>query len=106
MKNEKELNSYKGKTNAGYLIIKSVVFENDTGFIVGENLEAPNPYVTWKFNTDSKNPEKIDCYWGHYFNERQKAIDDFTNRIEEYQRQFGVDIKYTVPIVTRKELER
>lgn len=36
-------------TIQGYTIQKAVLFENGAGVALGENPNAPNPYVTWRF---------------------------------------------------------
>ena len=36
--------------NQGYVIRRTILFDNQCGFALGENAKAPNPYVTWRFN--------------------------------------------------------
>ena len=36
--------------NQGYVIRRTILFDNKCGFVLGENPKAPNPYVTWQFN--------------------------------------------------------
>ena len=36
----------------GYTIKRSILFENDRGFAVGEDTDAPNPFVSWRFKVD------------------------------------------------------
>ena len=34
--------------NAGYEIKRLLLYDDNKGFALGENLRAPDPYVTWK----------------------------------------------------------
>ena len=36
--------------NQGYAIRRVIAFDNECGFVLGENPKAPDPYVTWQFN--------------------------------------------------------
>ena len=36
--------------NQGYVIRRTILFDNKCGFVLGEDPKAPNPYVTWQFN--------------------------------------------------------
>ena len=47
----------------GYEIKRSIVFENDRGFALAENPNAPQPFVTWMF-TEGENGKR-DFYWGY-----------------------------------------
>jgi len=78
------------KINRGYEIKRSVLFENDTGFALGHNPKAPNPFVTWKFNEENG---RKDYYWGHYKNDLETATRDYEIRIAEYQGQYKVSEK-------------
>lgn len=35
--------------NQGYVIQKSVLFDNGRGFVLAESQTAPAPFVTWQF---------------------------------------------------------
>lgn len=73
--------------NAGYSIRRSVLFDNGRGFALGENPKAPNPFVTWQFAEENG---RRDYFWGHYYNEAATAVRDFTDRAENYKRQYHV----------------
>lgn len=66
----------------GYKILKSVEFSNDRGFTLAENLHAVSPYVTWQYTVDDGD---TDHYWGHYFQDKDKAEEDFNSRVAEYK---------------------
>ena len=48
--------------NQGYVIRRTILFDNKCGFVLGENPKAPNPYVTWQFNEQDGHR---DYFWGH-----------------------------------------
>ena len=73
--------------NQGYVIRRTVLFDNKCGFVLGENPKAPNPYVTWQFNEQDGHR---DYFWGHYHNEPDKAERDLHIRAEDYQRRYYV----------------
>ena len=73
--------------NQGYIIRRSVLFDNGRGFALGENPKAPNPFVTWQFTQEDG---KRDYYWGHYHNEEGAALGDFNRRVFDYERQPGI----------------
>lgn len=76
----------------GYEIKRSVLFENDRGFALGENPNAVNPFVTWQFTEENG---VRDYYWGHYKNAMESAARDYEIRIAEYQQQYKVCEKGT-----------
>ncbi len=71
----------------GYEIKRSVLFENDRGFALGENPNAVNPFVTWQFTEENG---VRDYYWGHYKNDLETATKDYEFRISDYQRSYGI----------------
>ena len=73
--------------NADYVIRRTILFDNQCGFVLGENPKAPNPYVTWQFNEQDGHR---DYFWGHYHNEPDMAERDLRNRDEDYQRRYHV----------------
>ena len=73
--------------NQGYVIRRTILFDNKCGFVLGENPKAPNPYVTWRFNEQDGHR---DYFWGHYHNEPDKAERDLHIRAEDYQRRYHV----------------
>ena len=70
--------------NQGYVIRRTILFDNKCGFVLGEDPKAPNPYVTWQFNEQDGHR---DYFWGHYHNEPDMAERDLHNRAEDYQRR-------------------
>ena len=75
--------------NQGYMIRQAVFFDNDAGFALGENPKAPAPYVTWQFTKDG---DRLDFFWGRYYNNPDRAENNFQNRITGYQHQYKVKI--------------
>ena len=73
--------------NQGYVIRRTILFDNQCGFALGENSRAPNPYVTWRFNEQDGHRN---YFWGHYMNEPDMAERDLLNRAEDYQRRYHV----------------
>ncbi len=65
----------------GYTIIERFPV-GEQGFAIGENLNAPAPYVTWQYRT----ADADHFFWGHYLSEKQKAYEDYEQRIESEVR--------------------
>ena len=57
--------------NAGYEIKRLILYDDNKGFVLGENLRAPDPYVTWKI-TEGQGRRSYD--WGHYFPTEEAAV--------------------------------
>lgn len=66
------------ENNQGYSIIERFHI-GAQGFVLGENPNAPQPYVTWQCRTDAPNH----FFWGHYFSEKEKAYRDYEERIRQ-----------------------
>lgn len=61
--------------NAGYKIIAHIPSRNDNTLnVTAYNNGAPAEYVTWKYSED------YGFYWGHYFSNREEALDDMYER--------------------------
>ena len=71
----------------GYVIRQSVLFENNRGFALGENPGAPSPFVTWQFTEEAG---RRDYYWGHYHSGQRDAEKDYSSRVSDYQKRYGV----------------
>lgn len=69
--------------NQGYRIIERFPI-GEKGFVLGYNPDAPNPYVTWQYRADD--PEHY--FWGHYYNEKEAAYQDYLDRIEQEAEQY------------------
>ena len=77
----------------GYEIIKAVMLENGRGFALGHHPTAPSPYVTWACYDDKDGQRQYE--WGHYGNDRTAMEQDFTDRVQDYQRIYNVGIRQT-----------
>ena len=75
--------------NEGYVIRRTILFDNKCGFVIGEDPKAPNPFVTWQFNEQDG---QRGYFWGHYHNTPEQAEADFQERAESYQRRFRVKV--------------
>ena len=73
--------------NQGYAIRRVIAFDNECGFVLGENPKASDPYVTWQFNM--RDGER-NYFWGHYCDDARLAESDLKNRAEDYQRRYYV----------------
>ena len=71
----------------GYAIQKTVLFENGAGVALGENPNAPNPYVTSRLQQENCTR---DYFWVHYHNTREAAEADFTDRAAIYKQLYQV----------------
>ncbi len=78
------------ETVHGYEIKRSVLFDNDRGFALAENPNAPQPFVTWQFTEENG---KRDYYWWHYMTNKAVAVRDYESRVSEYQQDYGVSEK-------------
>ena len=79
--------------NQGYSILKAVMLENGRGFALGEHPTAPSRYVTWACYDDKDGLRQYE--WGHYGNDRTAMEQDFTDRVQDYQRIYNVGIRQT-----------
>ena len=79
--------------NQGYEIIQAVMLENGRGFALGHDPAAPSPYVTWACYDDKDGQRQYE--WGHYGSDRAALDQDFTARVQEYQRLYNVGVKQT-----------
>ena len=67
----------------GYEIKRAIVFENNQGFALGENPNAPDPFVTWQFKEDQNGAR--DYFWGRYTSTLDTATRDYELRVAEFQ---------------------
>lgn len=67
----------------GYQALSSVLFDNETGFVSGENQAAKSPFSTWQLRIDHGHPE---YYTPHYHTDRESAEQDLNGRVAEYKR--------------------
>lgn len=71
-----ENNAESVRRNAGYTILQAQTVGNQE-IVLGENLNAPDPYVTWMCRNGT------DYFWGHYFSTLLSASRDYMKRINE-----------------------
>jgi hypothetical protein len=62
----------------GYEIARSIFFNNQRGFAIGHNPDAPSPFVCWQFTTENS---KREFYWGHYTNYQADAQSNYLARV-------------------------
>jgi hypothetical protein len=86
------------EVNAGYTITDRLAVGNSE-FVIAQRDEAPTPFVTWKCRAGEK-----DYYWGHYLNDRLRAVEDLCKRaldeVEylrslEHQKDDGQKVRQT-----------
>lgn len=54
---------------------------NSSGdLVVLANTGGYHPFVTWRACASDKDPNVLDCYWGHYFADLSNAVEDFVER--------------------------
>lgn len=68
--------------NQGYTILKKRCIGN-TGFALGYNSKAPQPYVIWQFCRSTPH----EYFWGHYYTDKSAAHKDYRRRIAERRRE-------------------
>ena len=66
-----------GKSEQGYEIIRLIMFNENQGYVIARNPNAPDKFVCWQFTVDEG---KRDYYWGIYGSE-QAAIDGYNARL-------------------------
>jgi hypothetical protein len=89
-----------GLKNAGYVITRAVLFDNDRGFAMAHSSTAPSNYVTWQFTNDNG---KHDHYWGRYIGSEERALIDYITRVADYKEQYKVT---EIPLpITAAEVE-
>ena len=83
------------RQNAGYTIIQAQAVGNRE-IVLGENLNAPDPYVTWMCRNGT------DYFWGHYFPSMLLAARDYMKRFNEERNDCRGTDAMPPPDVTRK----
>ena len=79
------------ETVHGYVILRSIAFENNQGFALAGDPDAPDPLVTWQFTENEIG--KRDYYWGHYASSKESATRDYENRIAVFIHENAVSEK-------------
>lgn len=73
--------------NQGYQIIAKVRV-GVKEFALAENSTAPSRYATWVRSPANDGDGAPNYYWGHYFNNRDTAVQNFCDRArEQYERE-------------------
>jgi hypothetical protein len=85
------------RQNQGYTILQAQTVGNEE-IVLGENLNAPDPYVTWVCRNGT------DYNFGHYRSSMLSASRDFMKRINE-ERDYLRDIGAMPPVPSRKHGE-
>lgn len=88
----------------GYQALSSVLFDNETGFVSGENQAAKSPFSTWQLRIDHGHPE---YYTPHYYKkniaaELETALSIITTaylRNEDIQTAVEENLEYLNPPV-------
>ncbi len=74
--------SHTEEVNAGYQIIAKVQV-GPVEYALGELTSRKDAFVTWERTPANDGDGPPNYYWGHYFDSRDKAIQDFCGRAEE-----------------------
>jgi hypothetical protein len=72
--------------NAGYAIIRRVTL-GGIEIVLGESTSESGNYVTWRRTPAHEHHGRPEYYWGHYFNNKSRAMADFDSRVEEERLQ-------------------
>jgi hypothetical protein len=77
-----DMKNFPLRTNEGYTIIWAIRLNDTTEVVLGilKN-ERYTMYVTWECQNGDH------YYWGHYFNDPEKAVSDLLSRAEEWRKQ-------------------
>lgn len=79
------------KSIHNYEIQQATLFDNNRGFALACNPNAPATFVTWQYTEESG---IRDFYWGHYWSNEALAQIDFDTRVCEYAQDNGVSVAY------------
>ena len=82
------------ETVQGYEIQRSVIFEDNRGFAIAHNPNAPDPYVTWQFTQDDNGVR--DYYWGRYTSSLESATMNYENRVTTYMLDNGLSLSDSI----------
>jgi len=100
-----DLTNIAGSTVKGYQVVgvrvkRGTLSDSDNyGIILGCNQN--DNYVTWEFTIDDD--EKVNPYWGHYFEKRDDAMADYENRDLYQEKKFTVTITETLKLKVEVE---
>jgi hypothetical protein len=68
--------------NAGYAIIKRETI-GGIEIVLGKSVSDSGMYVTWRRTPANERHDVREYYWGHYFKDKDAALNDFSRRVEE-----------------------
>jgi hypothetical protein len=86
------------RQNAGYMILQTEKI-GKLEIVLGENPNAPAPYVTWMCRNGT------DYFWGHYFSSLLSASRDYMKRINEERSDLRGTGFVPSPAASKKEKE-
>jgi len=72
--------------NAGYAIFRRETI-GGIEIALGESTSESGMYVTWRRTPAHEQNGKPEYYWGHYFDSKNRAMDDFDSRVKEERLQ-------------------
>ncbi len=81
------------ESNAGYTILERFAV-GEYGYVLAERPTAPNPFVTWCYRAD----DPANYFWGHYFNDRHAAYENYMERIDNEVMLFEDATGKTFPL--------
>jgi len=67
-----------GEAVQGYEIVRAISFDDQRGFAIGLNPNAPSQFVCWQFTEENGSR---DFYWGTYTDEFQSAGDNYAAQV-------------------------
>lgn len=81
--------------NQGYVILQTMLFDDGSGFVLGQDAKSRDPYVTWRFTKDGSH---FDFSEGRFHNNTDLAEQDFQQRAADYLSQHEVKIAEQMPM--------
>ncbi|MDR0813296.1 MAG: DUF3849 domain-containing protein [Oscillospiraceae bacterium] len=67
-----------GTVIADYEVVRSIAFDDERGFAIGQHPAAACPFVCWQFTSENG---VRDFYWGTYCDTEKEASDNFCARV-------------------------
>ena len=89
------------EVNAGYAIIRRETV-GGIEIVLGESTSESGMYVTWRRTPSHEHHGKPEYYWGHYFNNKSRAMADFDSRVKEERLQSKEYIEGKIPYCFKK----
>ena len=98
-------NLSKPEVNAGYTIFKRETI-GKIEIVLGESISGSGMYVTWRRTPGHEQNGRPEYYWGHYFNSKIRAEDDYSARVREEQLQSKANPEERLKLPKRHDPER